>query len=67
MKIRNGFQEGEQVFASFYNDDNTIQTGFFKLIRFSDTFIILGSEKSEIMIPMIRILKIKRKLAVKTI
>jgi len=52
---------GDEIFISYINDNNNTWNGYVTLISFDDNFITFNSGSSEIIIPVSRILKIKKK------
>jgi len=57
------FDEGDTVFCSYRNDDETTRSGFFILVNISEQAITLKTVNGNlIFIPIARILKLKKEV-----
>lgn len=63
MGMDNGIIAGDTIFLSYKNDDENLRDGFFLLIKINESYIEVKAINghSIILIPMNRVLKIKKK------
>lgn len=56
-----GIREGEEIFLSYLEDNNQIVSGYFILIKISETLLEIKSNTNIILIPISRVIKIKQR------
>ena len=56
-----GIRAGEEIFLSYLEDNNQIVSGFFILVKLSETLIEVKSNQNIIVIPISRLIKIKQR------
>jgi len=54
-------REGEEIFLSYLEDNGQVVSGYFKLIKLSDTLLEIKSNSNIIIIPISRLIKIKQR------
>jgi hypothetical protein len=61
-QIKHGIKEGEIIFMSYVDDNDKIISGYFVLIKFSESIIQVRSNQNIIGIPTSRVIKLKQKI-----
>lgn len=56
-----GLREGEEVFVSYREDNDTVVSGFVILLKITDTLLTFKTNRNVVSIPISRLLKIKQK------
>jgi len=56
-----GIREKDEVFCSYRDDNEQIVSGFFILLKLSETLLQLKSNQNIIAIPISRLIKIKQR------
>lgn len=53
-------KEAEKVFISYLDETNKVINGYCDLIKISESVITIGTDKNIVIIPLVRVIKIKR-------